>query len=323
MQISSTQALFLGAILAAAPAAFVAGEGIFSSHDYESVADFFEDGVQCSRFTLCRCNATVGPKKLLHCPSTNGTDVIGVEGLRIVSVRWNAFHKVPNAESINLANNLLKTLPSDVFSEVKALEKVSLNGNQLLELPGGLFRENRHLSELDLQRNSLNKLPEDLVFGHTEFKTMRVSLNGIASLPRNIFQKTNLSCIDMQFNKLETLPNGIFRSVHMPEAPSSCVNLTDNKLTYLPWGIFDGISASVVGLADNPGAQKRHCPQGTKFAAIKPGASQKFCMNMHPSPIPTPSGTPSASITPTVTVSSAPSGSGTPFPSETSRTKKK
>ena len=135
-----------------------------------------------------------------------------------------------NITDINFTNNILTTLPKDIFKGHNSLLVVKLESNKLKYLPEGIFQGLNKLTEIVLKSNQLE------------------------SLPKSIFQGLNdLVGIDLGNNKLKSLPDGIFQGLNSLRG----IKLDNNsELKSLPEGIFQGINLMFLFLENTPLSEK-------------------------------------------------------------------
>ncbi|CAE7652911.1 CPN2 [Symbiodinium pilosum] len=69
---------------------------------------------------------------------------------------------------LDLSDNLLRSLPENLFAGQTGLQKLDLASNELRALPAKLFSNLTALDHLNLSCNSWGSLPEDLLSGLTE-----------------------------------------------------------------------------------------------------------------------------------------------------------
>ncbi|XP_040441337.1 protein scribble homolog isoform X25 [Falco naumanni] len=167
-----------------------------------------------------------------------------------VPLPWDlAFYTLANLVTLELRENLLKTLPTSLSFLVK-LEQLDLGGNDLEVLPDTLGAL-PNLRELWLDRNQLSALPPEL--GNLRrLVCLDVSENKLEQLPNEVSGLVALTDLLLSQNLLECIPDGIGqlkqlsilkvdqnRLTEVTESIGDCENLselilTENMLTALP-----------------------------------------------------------------------------------------
>ena len=105
-------------------------------------------------------------------------------------------------KELNLSNNGLSSLPSNVFSSLINLRKLYMAANNLSNLPqsiGFLLQ----LQELDLSHNKFTDFPQ-LLLHLTHLTNINLTNNLITQLPKNMSQLTNLQIIDLSCNNISS-----------------------------------------------------------------------------------------------------------------------
>lgn len=161
---------------------------------------------------------------------------------------------------LDLANNLLTTLPPNLFSIVFNLTSLVLQGNRLQIVNPSWFSHLQSLEWLDLSNNLLTSLLPSSLHNLTNLLILDLSSNKLEYLPANLFNKMpnlerlnlgenqltliapgtfdhviNLKYLFLNSNKIGKIPEGLFYKVLQLDT----LDLSDNKLTSLPPRIFD------------------------------------------------------------------------------------
>ena len=107
---------------------------------------------------------------------------------RIYSLKSGDFAGLSNLETLNLRNNQMTRLPTDLFKGLSNLQNLNLMVNRLTSLPAGLFNGLSNLHTLNLSDNQLSSLPAGLFNGLSNLHTLDLSNNKLSSLPTNLFR---------------------------------------------------------------------------------------------------------------------------------------
>ncbi|XP_075438949.1 leucine-rich repeat-containing protein 69 isoform X2 [Ascaphus truei] len=143
------------------------------------------------------------PEQLKHLKSLQRLHLFGN---KITEIPPAVFDGLENLISLNLNNNLLKQLPSEIRN-LQLLENLSVNHNQLKEVPKELCTL-QHLCELHLTNNHLETLPEELGY-MTNLKELLVSRNKLIGLPEGLGKLKKLKILDVAGNEIRTFPSTI------------------------------------------------------------------------------------------------------------------
>ncbi|MEE6463592.1 hypothetical protein FKM82_005964 [Ascaphus truei] len=141
------------------------------------------------------------PEQLKHLKSLQRLHLFGN---KITEIPPAVFDGLENLISLNLNNNLLKQLPSEIRN-LKLLENLSVNHNQLKEVPKELCTL-QHLCELHLTNNHLETLPEELGY-MTNLKELLVSRNKLIGLPEGLGKLKKLKILDVAGNEIRAFPS--------------------------------------------------------------------------------------------------------------------
>ncbi|XP_063964808.1 protein toll-like [Lytechinus pictus] len=154
----------------------------------------------------------------------------------IVHISRNLLRPLEFLNRLFLNNNNISSIHPDAFRPLRSLEEVDLSFNNL---DGELRLSFLSTRKLSLSHNSLTKFSEDTIVGgrghtvsldlsynfitsitekvfHTDYllsPLLSVNLNNnrLESLPKNILRwGRRLTVVDLSYNSLETLPNGLF-----------------------------------------------------------------------------------------------------------------
>ena len=143
-------------------------------------------------------------------------------------------------ETLDLGNNDLTSLPSNLFDGPSNLLFLFLSGNKLESLDADIFDGLTKLWWLYLNINSLASLDPTLFDGLTNLKTLALSDNSLSSLPSGLFDEaTALTTLYLHGNSLASLDAGLFDGL----TALRTLRLNDNSLASLNAGLFHGLTA--------------------------------------------------------------------------------
>lgn len=151
---------------------------------------------------------------------------------------------------LNLGDNRLTELPSDVFHPLQQLQYLNLTGNRLTTLPRASFQGLDWLEEIDLSRNRLSVLPYQVFALCKSLARLDLSGNLLVSLPDHSFRPNkNLQELVLSANRLTKLPPRLFSGLNQLKI----LELADNEIDTVPRGLFaDLVSLQHLDLSGNP-----------------------------------------------------------------------
>lgn len=110
-------------------------------------------------------------------------------------------------ESINLSDNKIERLPSNIFGRWQCLESFLCSENNLSEVPDDLFGVTS-LLHVDLSHNSLETIPPTIC-GLTQLQFLQLSNNQISELPVEMSKLDALEELYLNANRLRGIPQWI------------------------------------------------------------------------------------------------------------------
>ncbi|XP_010308638.2 malignant fibrous histiocytoma-amplified sequence 1 [Balearica regulorum gibbericeps] len=123
-------------------------------------------------------------------------------------------------ESLNLSGRGLEELPEEVGAALSGLRVLSLRRNRLCRLPAAALRHLGRLAELDLSHNRLRGLGDGgALAGLRGLRKLSLSHNELGAegpgLPPRLAELGRLEELDLSFNRLRRLPEGLGRLRHL------------------------------------------------------------------------------------------------------------
>ena len=222
----------------------------------------------------------MGNNLITHIPfglfkNLNNVAKLNLSSNFIVSLPQSSFISLYRLKWLYLSNNKLRELPGYLFY-FTWLEWLYLDHNHLEYLPYNLFVTHSDyllpLMLLDLSYNRLKSLPKDLgdplgslfflringndlsdihdnsLINCTSLATLYLNNNRLTVLSNKTSQLSLLFVLDIGYNKLTWLPEGIFDSL----LKLLHLNIENNHLSYLPRNIFKSLaSLTFLGLNGN------------------------------------------------------------------------
>lgn len=163
------------------------------------------------------------------------------------------FDEEPKLSNLDLAENEMFVLPSDIFRNLVNLKTLNLSKNNIQEIPINVFNYLESLIELDLSVNNLTNFSETIILKVANLEQLNLRKNQLSELDPSIKVMTNLTWLDVSYNNLSVLTNESFKTltklkhldlsfnrisfigvdtlIHLTQLTS--LNLNNNHLVYL------------------------------------------------------------------------------------------
>ncbi|KAJ8285580.1 hypothetical protein GJAV_G00028450 [Gymnothorax javanicus] len=117
---------------------------------------------------------------------------------------------IGNLLSLDLSENGIKIIPTEIFQATPKLVWLNLAKNQLKSLSNDIMRNLDYLTYLDLSSNFIN-LQNNTFEGLSSLNTLILSGNRIFNLPSMVFYMlSQLQILDLSNNNLTYLPSSLF-----------------------------------------------------------------------------------------------------------------
>lgn len=131
-----------------------------------------------------------------------------------------------NLEAINLSENKIKKVRSNVFSSLPKLDRVWLTRNEIDDLEEYAFNSST-VTTINLVGNELKTIKKNVFFNATRLVEISISSNLIEEIEEGTFDLPNLKKLDLQYNRLKILPTDFLKNARKTEF----LNLRSNQLT--------------------------------------------------------------------------------------------
>eukprot|EP00327_Prymnesium_parvum_P029966 CAMPEP_0195577568 /NCGR_PEP_ID=MMETSP0814-20130614/10660_1 /TAXON_ID=97485 /ORGANISM="Prymnesium parvum, Strain Texoma1" /LENGTH=326 /DNA_ID=CAMNT_0040713977 /DNA_START=16 /DNA_END=996 /DNA_ORIENTATION=- len=166
--------------------------------------------------------------------SLNGANL---PALKILNLFNNKLRKVPDelgtlasVEEVNIAGNKLMALSDAAFAKWKAVRILNLYDNNLVRI--GSLEPLTALMEIRLYGNNLEDAPA--ISRMADLEVFEMHKNRVAAIPDDYFTKTpNLKRLVLSNNLLKTLPSSILSCSSLKQ-----LQVQDNKMTSIPSGAW-------------------------------------------------------------------------------------
>jgi Leucine-rich repeat (LRR) protein len=145
-----------------------------------------------------------------------------ISRLKLTALDENIFIKLPKLEEIKLEYNYFSTLPANIFQNQTNLKILKIDNGydetdtyKGLKLPANIFQPLTNLTVLELDGNNIYVLPH-VIFHHlTKLKNLNLEGNNLHSLPDDIFQGLTDLDVNLDQNRLESLPKHLPFSIRI------------------------------------------------------------------------------------------------------------
>ena len=146
---------------------------------------------------------------------------------------------------INFWNRNLSSLPKRLYSII-AVEWLNLCQNRLNQIPSELCSSLINIQYLYASFNQITTIPMDIRFLH-ELKELVLDHNLICSVPKELFWCTNITHLYLPFNQFYWLPKDICNLKQL-----KVLSLSYNNLVTLPFELSTLPNLSFIHIKNNP-----------------------------------------------------------------------
>ena len=187
------------------------------------------------------------------------------ERCKISVLNQDIFDSIPNLEILDLSFNNISSAAFTNLESLHSLATLNLSHNVIVDFQWPENVKMSSLSELDLSYNRLSMLPEPSVFENSSaIRRLDLSHNNLSYIHPAIFKALhNLSRVDLEFNRLESVAEEMF------------LNTSINELHFgvNPWHCHCGISWLMHQLHDeNPAFKNKRafkCSQPEALSSVR------------------------------------------------------
>uniref|UniRef100_T2MBW6 Chondroadherin-like protein n=1 Tax=Hydra vulgaris TaxID=6087 RepID=T2MBW6_HYDVU len=154
-----------------------------------------------------------------------------------------------NATMLNLTENLLTYLPTNIFNNFTKLKTIDLRRNLLDYLPSNLSLEIPSLNVIYLNNNKLREIKESSFDGYDKIITLDLSGNLLENIPPSVFKKcADLLHLNLRANQIDKINDQSFATLEKLRT----LSLSENKISFIPPGSFNSLkSIEVIKLDAN------------------------------------------------------------------------
>lgn len=147
-------------------------------------------------------------------------------------------------QSLNLANNELRTVPVAPLRTLRLISQLDLSNNQIKFLPDNAFVTLR-LKTLKLSGNDLTFTDHCFRGLETSLKNLNLKSCQLKAIPSPVRTLQGLAFLDVAQNKIRDLESGIFVAMDSITA----LNLERNVIQSLDPRVFDGVTDTLSSLS--------------------------------------------------------------------------
>ncbi|VVD01872.1 unnamed protein product [Leptidea sinapis] len=219
--------------------------------------------------------------KLLQIPNNTFHDLKRLKKLKVRSknFEWsstknlelslNSFNGLSELQSLDLAQNNIKFVPSGVFCSLENLNTLNLTNNRIRTVGQIGFGEGcgSNIHNLDLSHNEIKSLPADTeLFKLRSLQHLYLQHNNITDISSEAFNGlVSMRVLNISHNRLHTLPEGLFANVRELRE----IYLNDNSLYQLANGIFHRLEQLIVLDISSNQLTSNHVDDGTFLGLIR------------------------------------------------------
>ncbi|CAK1585563.1 unnamed protein product [Parnassius mnemosyne] len=237
-------------------------------------AHYFSSVEFLSELSITNC-------KLLHIPDHTFQDISKLKKLKIRSKNseWsptknmemslNAFSGLSELQSLDLAQNNIKFVPSGVLCPLENLNILNLTNNRIRTVGQIGFGQGcgSGLNTLDLSHNEIKILPEESeLLKLRSLQHLYLQHNNISDISSEAFNGlTSLRVLNISHNRLHTLPEGLFSNAKELRE----IYLNENSIFELARGLFHHLEQLIVLDLSSNQLTSNHIDDGTFKGLIR------------------------------------------------------
>ncbi|XP_045769205.1 toll-like receptor 7 [Maniola jurtina] len=237
-------------------------------------AHYFNPVASLTDLTITNC-------KLLSVPDNTFQDLKKLRRLKLRSKNseWsptknleltlNSFNGLSELQSLDLAQNNIKFVPSGVFCSLENLNTVNLTNNRIRTVGQIGFGPGcgSSLQTLDLSHNEIKSLSEESeLLKLRSLQHLYLQHNNITDISSEAFNGlVSMRVLNISHNRLHTLPEGLFAYARELRE----IYLNDNSLFELARGIFHRLEQLIVLDLSSNQLTSNHVDDGTFLGLIR------------------------------------------------------
>ncbi|KAG8201685.1 hypothetical protein JTE90_012750 [Oedothorax gibbosus] len=158
---------------------------------------------------------------------------------RITEVKEDEFTKYKHLQELNIANNLLESIPYSAFLKLSTLRTLNLQNNVFQSIPSLSFKPLVNLENLYLSYNEIFP-PSEESFTYLP-RLLKLFLDGASLEEIPVLSLKNLSRLELlslAYNKIKTIPDRAFHSL----TSLNTLCLENNEIEFVASNAFEGLN---------------------------------------------------------------------------------
>jgi Leucine-rich repeat (LRR) protein len=166
----------------------------------------------------------------------------------IEHVDSNIFKNNTLLENLNMSNNQLSSINKDIFSQNTRIRSIDMSYNSIAYIHIETFRMNKMLTLLNMRKNQLTSVKEELLSSNNKLKIVDFSDNKIADIDQKAFLKNyELERVNLSTNGIKQLsPDTFEANTYLTD-----VDLSYNRITELDRNMFSKTRIKTLSLRGN------------------------------------------------------------------------
>ena len=140
------------------------------------------------------------------------------------------FSNLAQLRSLDLSQNEISALDSQLFSSMTSLQYLNVSRNRLVKIDSALWSEIAYLDKLDMSYNSLSIIDRNMCHHLSRLQDLNLSFNTIKDIESRALQCKQLKQLDLSDNLISILPKDAFHS----QCQINWLDFRRNKLQHLP-----------------------------------------------------------------------------------------
>lgn len=168
------------------------------------------------------------------------TTYIDLSDNLLTKIQSNIFLRFNDLLDVDLSNNRVENISLGVFKNLPSLQKIHLHGNELTRLHNDSFYNLRFLKEVNLHNNQISAI-DMCAFSHVPL-LQKVNLNNniISNLTANcLLNFKHVKHLDMSYNEISVIADGAFSKL----VNLTTLSLSHNQISSISVANLQGLSA--------------------------------------------------------------------------------
>jgi Leucine-rich repeat (LRR) protein len=142
-----------------------------------------------------------------------GLETIWLSNSHITAIPNGYFSGLASLKSVDISHTQIQTLPEGVFENLPKLERVLLEVNAIKKIPARAFANSKSLELVMLSYNQISEIEPDAFVGVANLEQLFLAGNQLGKVLNPLTGLTSVWYLDLSENRIETLPDGVFRDL--------------------------------------------------------------------------------------------------------------